>query len=662
MLLGLILTPPSSAAGNPVTDLERQLETASPADKPGLWVQLSAAIETDDTTRSWDYAQLARREARTPADEIRADTRIATLLRRKGSYSEALTTARAALDRAIALGDNTLRPELLLVLAHTHVSLGDFPTALERFRELLPLAEQLADARLLSRVYNTLGIAYADSGQPESARQAYETGLTHAKRSGDQFMLASLLNNFGNLAINAGDYPEARRYHEQALALRESLGGDTRGVADSNLNLGEIAMLSGQPAAALPYLDRAISLHTTLGLKRNLTNARLSRAAALRALGRMDEALVELESAHTLADSLGTPITLKRVYYGFSAYHEARGDFRAALDYERKLAEVTEAAVGERSRQRIDTLQTLLETARRDREIAVLRRDQSDKEAALTRARSQRYALLALAILTGVALAAVINRQRFKQRAERRVLAETQAARHAAEQADALKTRLLHMVSHDIRGPVGNVLLLAEDLRDAPPAPVGDDRASLIAHEAQRVLDLAQDLLDAAALESGRLQVRCDPVDLAEIVHATLSRMTMQAGAKEQRLDFTAPAAPEGHVLGDAKRLAQITANLVSNALKFSPPRATVRLAVQRKESRVHLVVQDEGPGVPPESLPHLFRPFSQLSARPTGGESSHGLGLSIVHDLVRLQGGTILVDSSPGRGTAFTVDLPAHA
>jgi len=645
-----------------VAELEQKLAAATPADKSLLLVQLSEAVENDDTRRSWDLAQQARREARSPVDEIRADARQAAVLRRRGDYNAALATAQAALARPEARDNPALRSELLLVIANTQDSQSDFSAALETFRLLLPLAETRADARFLARVYNVLGITYYDAGQPALSRSAYESARGFAEKAGDQRMVASVLNNLGNIATDARDFARARASHEQSLALRESIGGDARGIADSQQNLAELDVLEGRPADAPSRLDRALSAYAALGLKRNQVNAHVTYASALRGLGRLDEALVHLRAAQSLAESLASPTVTARVFREFAACHEAAGDFRAALADERKAAAATDAAIGEKSRQRFDSLQARFDAERRLHEIDVLRRDQAENEGNLVRVRWQRYGLLALLALGAVALGAIISRHRLKLRAEQRILAETRAGRDAAEQAAALKTRLLAMVSHDIRGPLGNILYLAEDLRThADPGPVTvEDRLQLIAQETERVLLLAQDLLDAASLEAGRLDLKIAPLDLAEIVSATIERLRPAAAAKEQVITFSAAEAGAGKLPGDAARLGQVFANLLSNAVKYSPARTRVHVSLDRRDGLVRLAVRDEGPGIPPDDLPNLFRPFARLRARPTAGESTNGLGLSIVHELVLLHGGHILVDSAPGLGTTFIVELPA--
>jgi len=641
--------------------LEQALAHAAPADRAGLLVRLSTAIEPEDTTRAWDYVQQARQAAQTPADELRADARQAALLRRRGDYPEALTLAKATLVHLDEPGadDPALRGELLLVIAHTHISLASFSSALEVFRTLIPLAESIGDNAFLARVHSTLGNGYADAEQPDRARSAYETALGYAQKTGDQRQIASLLNNLGNVAMETGDAVLARDYHEKALALRATLAGDTRGIADSTQNLGHVALMEGKPADAVPYFDRAIALYRPLGLKRNLTNALTGSVRALTGLGRFEEIPARLEEARRHAVELDSPTILVRVHRAAAEYHEAREDFRSALEAQRELAAATDRAVGEKSRERLDALQARFDAERREHEIDVLRRDQLLQQAELMTVRWQRYSL---AVILGVVVAlaiAVISRQRLKHRAEARIHAETRAGRDTAEAANALKTRLLGMVSHDIRGPISGMLHLAEEVGQDYPATAADERFQIITHHGRQVLRLAEDLLDAASLEAGKIQLETRRVDLVETVRTALSPFLSAAARKQQVLDFSTPPAP-CEIVCDPHRINQIVSNLVSNAVKFSPKKTTIRVAMEHKPGFVRILVSDQGPGISAAKIDSLFMPFTRLAARPTAGESSHGLGLSIAYDLAKLHGGRVFVEPSPGRGATFVVELPA--
>ncbi len=660
-LLFLVFALSGNAATPRVTELEGEIARAKPAERPELLVLLSEEIETDDMNRAWDYAQQARREAVIQADEIRADIRIASIQRRRGAYSDALTLAQSALTRATLMDDKRLRAEAMLIVANTHDSLAEFPAALDLFRTLVPMAEEIGDPRFLGRVYNALGVTYVDSNQPDRSRQAYETGMAYARQAGDQRMVAGYLNNLGNFAMNAGDAPSARDFHERALALREATGGDTRGIADSNQNLAEVAILEKNPAGALPYLDRAIALHTSLGLKRNLTNAQIAYATALRLLGRLDEVPPHLEIARGYADELKSQTMLARVHRAYALYHEARGDFRAALDDEKKYALATDAAIGERSRQRLDSLQARYDAERRQHEIDVLRRDQQLQQAELATFRWQRYSLIAGLLGILVVGTALLSRHRLKRRTEERILAETLAGREAAEVAHALKTRLLHITSHDIRGPLTNVLHVTDELQRELPSGQADDRLEVIKHEAENVLSLVQEILDTASLEKGRLAIDPAPADFAEIIRSVVNRLQWRAALKQQAIEFTVGSPDAGLLEGDAHRLQQVVANLVGNALKYSPPRKPIHLQLDRTEDAVRFSVTDKGPGISTEDQTRLFIPFARLHNRPGGGESSHGLGLSIAHEIVRLHGGRLSVVSAVGQGSTFIVEIPSR-
>lgn len=658
-LLLLLVGGPVWGAATRLAELEAALAQATAAERPALLVSLSAAVEPDDTARALEYAQQARKEALTPADEIRADTRIAALLRRRGSYPEAMKLAEGALVRAERLGDDILRGDAMLVIAHTHDSQANFPAALDLFRKLMLLAEARGDPTFLARVHGTMGITYADAEQLDRAKESYDTALAYARKTDDQRMVASLLNNLGNVAMETDNAPLAREYHEKALALRLSIGSDARGIADSNQNLAHVSMMENRPAEALPYLDRAIPVYVTLGLKRNLANAQLGYADALTMLRRFDEVPAHLDIARQLATELNSPTILVRVHRISSQFHEARGDLRAALDAERQLAIATDKAIGERSRLRLDALQARFDAERRQHEIDVLRRDQQLQQAELAAVRWQRYSL-AVALVGVMALAtAIISRQRLKRQTEARILAEARAGREAAEAANALKSRLLSMVSHDIRGPLGGMLHVFADMSEDHPAIAGDERFRIITKQARQVQHLAEDLLDSAALEAGQLKIEPAPADLAETVRSSLALLQPIAARKSQFLEIATPSGP-CEVVCDARRISQVVANLVSNAIKFSPRKTPIRITLERQPGIIRLQVSDRGPGIPPEKLATLFVPFTRLTTKPTAGESSHGLGLSIAHDLVRLHQGRISVESKPGQGATFTVELPA--
>jgi len=168
---------------------------------------------------------------------------------------------------------------------------------------------------------------------------------------------------------------------------------------------------------------------------------------------------------------------------------------------------------------------------------------------------------------------------------------------------------------------------------------------------------LVDDLLDVAAIESGRLQLVYQPTDLVALVQTNLTRNRLIAARKNTTLELT--AAPTPMALLDAAKIEQVLNNLVTNAIKFSPPGSRVQITVLSSGEELVLSVKDEGPGIPPKEMESLFKPFQRTSVKSTAGEKSTGLGLVIAKRIVEEHGGRIWVESQAGAGSTFHVSLP---
>jgi two-component system, sensor histidine kinase and response regulator len=169
--------------------------------------------------------------------------------------------------------------------------------------------------------------------------------------------------------------------------------------------------------------------------------------------------------------------------------------------------------------------------------------------------------------------------------------------------------------------------------------------------------NLVDDLLDVARIEAGRLELNRERVDMRALVGRTVDVNRVIAAKKNITVDIEQQAIPA--LLVDASKLEQVLNNLIGNAIKFSPPGTSVPVRVAPAEAGVSIAVRDQGPGVAPEEVEQIFKPFSQASARSTAGEKGAGLGLAIARSIVHGHGGRIRVSAAPGGGAVFTVHLP---
>lgn len=244
--------------------------------------------------------------------------------------------------------------------------------------------------------------------------------------------------------------------------------------------------------------------------------------------------------------------------------------------------------------------------------------------------------------------------------ARSRSLSSEKLARNEAERANRLKDEFLATISHELRNPLNAILGWAHMLRLGKLTPANVERAvETIYRNAKSQAQLVADLLDVSRIISGKLRLDVRQVDLIAIVNAAIDSIRPAAEAKSVRLQtMLDPAA--GPISGDADRLQQIVWNLLTNAVKFTPKGGRIQVKVQRMDSHVEIVVSDSGVGISKEFLPYVFDRFRQADASTTRTQGGLGLGLSIVHQLVDLHGGSVSVHSEgQGKGATFTISLP---
>ena len=253
-------------------------------------------------------------------------------------------------------------------------------------------------------------------------------------------------------------------------------------------------------------------------------------------------------------------------------------------------------------------------------------------------------------------------------------MAEADAARRTAEDANEAKSRFLANVSHELRTPLTSVVGFAklnrkrlddvvfpvvsrEDPKvDRAVRQVGDNLGIIVA-EGERLTGLINDLLDLAKIEAGRFEWHMAPLALDEVVRQALASTAALFEASGLTLDVTVEDGLPP-VDGDRDRLVQVLINLVSNAVKFTPA-GGVRVAVSREERGVRVAVTDSGRGIAPDDIERIFEPFRQASDTVPDAPRGTGLGLPISRQIVDAHGGAMGVDSAPGAGSTFWFRIP---
>ena len=236
-------------------------------------------------------------------------------------------------------------------------------------------------------------------------------------------------------------------------------------------------------------------------------------------------------------------------------------------------------------------------------------------------------------------------------------------AHRRAYEANRLKDEFLATLSHELRTPLNAILGYAQMLR---MGVLNGERQSnavtVLTRNAEGLRQIIDDVLDVSRIASGKLRLNVRSVELEQILSDAVATMQPAADAKGVSLQMTIDSQVVP-VSGDPDRLQQVVWNLLSNAVKFTPRGGQVRLRLECVDASVHMVVIDDGQGIEPAFLPHIFERFRQEDSRFSREHGGLGLGLAIVRELIELHGGTVSASSDgPGRGATFRVRLPSMA
>jgi len=253
-----------------------------------------------------------------------------------------------------------------------------------------------------------------------------------------------------------------------------------------------------------------------------------------------------------------------------------------------------------------------------------------------------------------------VSAEREAAQERERLLKSEREARDEAERQSRLKDEFLATLSHELRTPMNAILGWLSILESGKPIREIHSALAIIARNAQMQAKLIEDLLDMNRLMAGNVTLDVTPVDFGALLQTTMQSLQPAAATRGVQL-IASVESNVGEILGDSRRLQQVLWNLAHNAIKFSVPEGRVEIHVQRTVEGLQITVKDNGQGISPSFLPHVFERFRQQDASSTRAAFGLGLGLSIAKHLVELHGGTITaLSAGEGQGATFIACVPA--
>jgi signal transduction histidine kinase len=595
------------------------------AQPPGLSVlqhQLSRA--TTDTARSRLLLALSFQYV---GDRPKADS--------------SLYFARQSLAASQRGNDSFGQARALCQLAHICVYvLKDEGQGLEWVRRAIAVARPANDHLHLAHSYKLYSVI-ADHQRIGNAHDLIGTALLHAQMANDWRTLSDMYAFQSTLYLQQKKYTEAQQALEQALRTC----GPTH--ADTWLTLGldycRLLERTGKPAEARAFANRLASVKPALQHANGEFNHTINLARLATMQGNYSEAETILLRSLTTEQQRTQPDTFLLYHYHKSlvALYEKQGNYQKAY---LRSNDLTEALLWlQRTRQtrdsklRMTELQAALAVEKKEREVAQLAAERHQ----------QRLLLMAAGLVTALLGTLAVLLQRSRQR--------TQRQRAKLSQLNAAKDKLLALLAHDLRSPVANLtnyLMLIN--WGALSKNEFAESAQSLGERLTYVHTLLDNLLQWALTQLGGFRPSLRAVAAATLVQEQLQGLQPTGMAKGVQLTNQIP--PDVLVEADPTHLSIILRNLLHNALKFTSIGGSVTVGHRTEHQQHVLLIQDTGIGISPERLAGLFSLGSQPSRPGTAREPGAGLGLTLVHELVVANGGSISVTSTEGQGTCVTL------
>nr|WP_286207713.1 ATP-binding protein [Hephaestia sp. MAHUQ-44] len=523
-----------------------------------------------------------------------------------------------------AIGEQRSQAIALLSIASLYREANDNETALRYYDQALDAYQ--ADPSLLLAIYNNRANALKQMERGAEALAQFQQALTLAEKMESRSQQGRILRNMARTEIELGDLDAAARAIERGLALAGS---------------------DGDAVARAQFLGISATLAQRQG--------RLDRARRL-----IDQALAKVDRDSSTLAYRDLHETAYRIY-------KADGDEARALDHLEALKRLDDQTAQLAASTNTALMAARFDYTNQNLRITQLKAEELRRSVQYEResARFQRIIFVGVAVATLILLAVLsislmtIRRSRNQVRAANVDLAQSNTA---LAKALVAKTEFLATTSHEIRTPLNGILGMTQVmLADRELSDEMRDRIEVVHGAGITMRALVDDILDVAKIETGHMTIEQAEMDMRAALRDVARVWEDQARAKGVDFVLDLNGCP-AFVIGDAARLRQIVFNLLGNAFKFTAQGRIVlatRVTGVGEDRRVLIDVSDTGIGIEPDVMGTIFESFRQADASTTRRFGGTGLGLAICRNLARAMGGDVRVESVPGEGSTFTVDLP---
>jgi signal transduction histidine kinase/DNA-binding response OmpR family regulator len=610
-----VLTVDGQPKESRVDSLYRVLErhSANDTSRVRINLQLHGALVRRDNRKAFQYANEALTLADTLSFEtgkMQAHNALALCYYIQADHAAAQDHAHQSLKIAELRNNLAEKAESFRLLALSHAALRHDDKAKQYYYACIQAAKALQNHDLLVKVYCALSMLFYAQNEIDSTHVYLNASLAMSEKYHIDYFKPNILSQLGWVNQQA-DPNLAISYELKALEAARKFQNQSAEVSILS-DLGKIYLSQNDYSRAERHLK-----------------------AALQAAERY-----EFQNQKSF------------IYRGLIDLKIKQGNVNDVKHYVDAYILARDSSISEQNSRYIAELETQYDTEKKEQTIKIL---EQEKEIEALWRKGLISGTIVLLILLGTIYH--LQKQRNKKSAE---LLETQRQLNAKlKETDAIRSKFFASVSHEFRTPISLILAPLEEKLKSPQLTISDkEDLLLVTRNANRLVDLVNQLLDFSKLEAGKMEIKLRDGNLVRFFTPMLSSFDSLAHSRGVSYEHQVVVSGVSHSF-EADKLEKITTNLLSTAFKFTPLGGKVNVNVSDAMSCLQICVRDSGKGIPENDLPHIFSPFYQSGRGENTSCPGTGLGLALVHELVKVCGGTIRVDSKVNEGTSISVSLP---
>jgi signal transduction histidine kinase len=559
-----------------------------------------------------------------------------------------------ALGPALEIDNKKYESEVYHWIGNINQSLSSYQTSLEFYFKSLNIKKDLPDKLSESLTLNNIGIVYKLMNNYPKALEYYLRSLSLKEEFGDRKTVANTLNNIGLMYSTLGENKKSNEYLFKSLKFidRDNSIGDEANVLN---NIGVNYKALGNYGKALDYFNESMTLVKMTHKKDDEANVLNNIGTIFSLLNKEDKAIEKFLECLDIAKAIGDRKGEASAYLNLGVSHLNLKNYSVAQNYLKHALELSaEIKAKDIKMSGLLHLAELYEAISNFEEALSYYKKFHDLEREIFNTDSHLKSKGLIAQYESEK-----NRKEYEAAREKNI--ELEQMIQKLDTLNEEKDHYISIISHDLRDPLSAIfgitdLVLAE--QDSTTKEELLEYITSINQSSTKVLKILKHLLRINEIESGKLEVNPENLNLIAILQSIIEDYRQRADTKNITINFDIKK--DYVITGDKNSLNSVFSNLISNAVKYSPKDKNIFINTSFKDGYVLTEIKDEGPGLTMKDKEKIFQKFAKLSARPTGGEDSIGLGLSLVKKLVNINNGKVWVESEHGKGSSFFVKLPA--